>query len=247
MRVACGLAEEPVSTQAEEPAEAFPELGRYGIVQDWIDGRVDVEHDTTKIEEVVEYLQAHMRLDGTWRRDNPQDEDSIWQEAKEKAEHHGHEHEDHLPPCPHLGLLRGRAAERTPVKHQLLRDARVDKDQDEERQHEQECYDGEDVQLAPEQTIRRAARKHVRAVVVFHGPVLRHGQHGTGHQKRHHPDGADDGQGTHLGARVSRLERLADGVVPLEADRQYSEYGYVGYSKLQKWDQSTCRRRKKHH
>ncbi len=82
--------------ESERFEEGRPEFGGHDVVEDGIDGGIEVEHDSTKVEHVVVRLGSH-HLDVLVRRqDEPQREDLEGQEADEEEDDHRAQHRHHL-------------------------------------------------------------------------------------------------------------------------------------------------------
>ena len=58
--------------QSERFEEGRPEFGRHDVVQDGIDGRIEVEHDAAKVQRVVISFDAHRFHLLVRRQDDPQ-------------------------------------------------------------------------------------------------------------------------------------------------------------------------------
>lgn len=82
----------------EDPLETLSELGGHDVIEDGIDGRVDVEHDAGKVEHDVKRLDGddvhYLDLQG----DDPQREDLKGQHAGEEEDDDGGQHCDNLLP-----------------------------------------------------------------------------------------------------------------------------------------------------
>ena len=57
--------------QSEGPQEGLPELGRGQIVQDGVNGRIDVAHDPAEVEQIVELF--HGQGPDVWHHNDPED------------------------------------------------------------------------------------------------------------------------------------------------------------------------------
>lgn len=90
-------------SEATETQETVAEFGGHEVVQDGIDGGVDVGHDATEVEDVVVGLQSQ---DGFLRcHDDPEGESAEGHEADEERQHHGAKHQHHLLPVPQNAVL----------------------------------------------------------------------------------------------------------------------------------------------
>lgn len=76
--------------------EAGAELGAHQVVEDGVDGGVEVDHDAAEVEDVVVVLDAEPLHRLVRDDDDPEDEDAEGYEAEEEAEDDGAEHEDDL-------------------------------------------------------------------------------------------------------------------------------------------------------
>ena len=86
----------PFGSDATESQETVPELGGHEIVQDWIDGGIDVGHDATEVQDVVVGLQSKdvfLRC-----HDDPEGESAEGHKADEERQHHGAKHHHYLLP-----------------------------------------------------------------------------------------------------------------------------------------------------
>lgn len=105
----------PVGTEAAEPEESLPELRGHQVVQDWIDGGVQIEHHPAEVEQGEVTLDA--KVDDHFDRDDqdPKRECSKRQQTQEETEHHCAEHQHHLLPV-FEQVVRRAAADRR-VRH----------------------------------------------------------------------------------------------------------------------------------
>lgn len=72
------------------------EFGRHQIVEDGVDGGVEVEHNATQIQEAVVGVDADI-MDCVAISDYyPQSENAKREEASEERHDHGHQHQHHL-------------------------------------------------------------------------------------------------------------------------------------------------------
>lgn len=74
----------------------MPKLGRHQIVENRIDGRVEVEHNAARVQNAVIVVQFHAHQVIAGRQNYPQDEDAERQQAQEEGHHHRDQHGDHL-------------------------------------------------------------------------------------------------------------------------------------------------------
>ena len=106
--LAAQVAQEPLAPPGPREPEGFeegrPEFGGHDVVEDGIDGGIEVEHDSTKVEHVVVRLGSH-HLDVLVRRqDEPQGEDLEGQEADEEEDDDRAQHGHHLATGPQVGV-----------------------------------------------------------------------------------------------------------------------------------------------
>ena len=80
----------------EDLAEPLSELGGHQVVEDGVDGGVDVEHDAAKVEEEVEGLNVNHLKEVDGESHDPEGEDLEWEHARKKDGHHDHQHVDNL-------------------------------------------------------------------------------------------------------------------------------------------------------
>lgn len=76
--------------------EPLAKLGRHDVVQDRIDGRVDVKHDSREVQEKVERFNIHYVKYINLQGDNPQGENLEGEHACEKEADHRDQHCHHL-------------------------------------------------------------------------------------------------------------------------------------------------------
>ena len=120
-------------------------------------------------------------------------------------------------------------------------DARVEEDEETERDDEDEDESGDDVAVVPVLVDGADADGDVDAVDVVELCVRKgNGQEGRGQQTRGHPHHRHQQQ--RLGAALRRVhfERVANGVIALEAHAQDDEDGGEAYHVLQKHRQLAC-------
>lgn len=72
------------AAHAAQAREAVAELGRHQVVQDGVDGRVEVEHDAAEVEQVVVALDAQRRHRLRGHDDDPQGERPERQQTQEE-------------------------------------------------------------------------------------------------------------------------------------------------------------------
>ena len=82
--------------EAERLEESRPELGRHDVVEDRVDGRVEVEHHPAEVEGVVVGLHAETLHVLVGRQDDPQREEAERQQADEEEDDHRAQHGHHL-------------------------------------------------------------------------------------------------------------------------------------------------------
>lgn len=82
----------------KDSLEALSELGRHDVVQDGVDGGVDVEHDPREVEEQVEGFHINDIENIDLQSHDPQGEDLEGQHAREEEADHGEQHCHHLFP-----------------------------------------------------------------------------------------------------------------------------------------------------
>ena len=114
------VAQQPfaVPRKAEGFQEGRPKFGRHDVVQDGIDGRVDVEHDATEIEHVVVGLGPDVFYLLGAAQNNPQREYAKWQQAQEEEDDHGSQHGHYLASRPRVRVVAGvRRRHLRPVVH----------------------------------------------------------------------------------------------------------------------------------
>lgn len=92
----------PVESERFEEGRA--EFGGHDVVQDGINGRIEVEHDSTKVEDVVISLDAEVFNVFVRRQDEPQGENAEGQEADEEEDDNRAQHRHHLAPGPQIGV-----------------------------------------------------------------------------------------------------------------------------------------------
>ncbi|CAD1475321.1 unnamed protein product, partial [Heterotrigona itama] len=86
----------PVGTKAAKPEESLPELRGHQIVQNWVDGGVQVEHHPAEVEQGEVTLDTEVDDHFDWDDQDPKRQRSKWQQAQEETEHHCAEHQHHL-------------------------------------------------------------------------------------------------------------------------------------------------------
>lgn len=97
-----------LSSESTETRETVSELGGHEIVEDRVDGGVDVGHDTTEVEQVVVDLDVEGEDGLFWRHDDPECKGAERHQAYEEREYHGSKHHHHLFPVP-VHFVLGRA------------------------------------------------------------------------------------------------------------------------------------------
>lgn len=104
-------------------AEAPPELWWHQVVQDRIDGRVQVDHDPGRVQYDVVVLEAQVQERVFRDQYDPHGEHAEREQAHEERQDDGGQHEDHLS----AGALIARAVRAAGawVGHQVRRDHRV--------------------------------------------------------------------------------------------------------------------------
>lgn len=86
-------------SQSERFEESRAEFGRHDVVQNRIDGRIEVEHDTTEIQSVIVSFNTHRLHLLVGRQDDPQRENAERQQTNEEESHYGAQHGNHLAAC----------------------------------------------------------------------------------------------------------------------------------------------------
>lgn len=89
----------PPPFAATQFPEALSEFRRHQIVQNGIDGRIQVEHDATEVQAIVVAFEAESLHHFIGHNDDPQCEYAKRNEAKEKGQNHRAKHEHHLLAC----------------------------------------------------------------------------------------------------------------------------------------------------
>lgn len=92
-------------TAAEHPAKRRAELGGGHIVEDRIDRRVDVEHDPTKVKDIVEAVNSQNGLVLLRHHNDPKEEHADREKAEEIEKDYSGHHHNYLPTCPCLWVL----------------------------------------------------------------------------------------------------------------------------------------------
>lgn len=71
----------PVRTEAAKPEESLPELRGHQIVENWIDGGVQVEHHPAEVEQGEVTLDAKVEDHFDWDDQDPKRQRSKWQQT----------------------------------------------------------------------------------------------------------------------------------------------------------------------
>ena len=94
---------------SEDSPEPVSKPGGHRVVEDGVDGGVDVEHEAAEVEDVEVKLGVDVVEYLVGRDDDPHGEDLEGEEAGEEEEDDGDEHDDDLAPrTDHGGALRRR-------------------------------------------------------------------------------------------------------------------------------------------
>lgn len=166
------------AAQAAQPPEPVAELGRHQVVQDRVQGGVDVHHDPAEEQQQVEVLDADQLHDVVVgrRQDDPQDERAERQQAQEERRDHRAQHEHHLPAVPERRSVR--VGRHDPgVGHQVPGDDHVQYGQHGQRHHEEHRYGADEEQHGPHGGRLGPAHRHQRAVHVLLPMVVGQPQH----------------------------------------------------------------------
>lgn len=94
--VVVAMASSAPAASLEDASEAVSELGRHDVVEDGVYCRVDVEHDSGKVEEGEVGLFVDDVHDVDGRGHDPQGQQLEGQDAGKEDDHHGKEHAHHL-------------------------------------------------------------------------------------------------------------------------------------------------------
>lgn len=86
----------PAQAAEQQTPEAAAELRGHQIVEYWIHGRVEVQHEAREVQQVVVAGNAEMFHILRIGRDHPQREGAKGQQAHKEAGDDGHKHEDYL-------------------------------------------------------------------------------------------------------------------------------------------------------
>lgn len=165
------------ASEAADPREARAELWRHEVVQDGVDGRVEVVHRAAEVEYVEVLLDAQIEDRLVADEDDPECESPEGQQAEEEQQHDGAEHEHDLPAAPAVALLAAESGATVGRRHQVARDVAVQRQQDAQRQHEEHGDGQSEEQLGPERGRFGQAGRNERTVIVLVVFVLRYHQH----------------------------------------------------------------------
>lgn len=135
----CAELQQHMASIVTETSEAFAKLCRHEIVEYRVHGRIKVEHDAAEVEQTVVTRQSDVVQRLLRAQDDPQGEHSEWEQADEKREHNGAQHEDHLLAGLQTELRLGGAGTQhgALVGDEVARNDPIQHDEYEKRQHEE--------------------------------------------------------------------------------------------------------------
>jgi len=84
---------------AKKSSEPLSEPGGHGVVEDRVDGGVDVEHQTREVQEVVEQLHVYMFMDLVRRYDHPYGQNLEGKKTGKEEYDNSAQHPHYLPPA----------------------------------------------------------------------------------------------------------------------------------------------------
>lgn len=165
------LPPDPTSLPQEHSYERRAELGGGHVVEDRVDGGVDVVHDAAEVEEVVVDVDAQ-GVDGLMGDGHdPEEEYTQRHQTQEEEEDYRGQHHDHLPPRPHLRVLL-LVRQFVGVHQQLASDDSVHPHQEQQRQEEEQDVRDDEERLGPVVGEGRVATGLPGAVMEPHSLVL---------------------------------------------------------------------------
>lgn len=123
----------------EELLETLTELGRHQVVENRIDGRVQVQHDPAEVQQVVVGLHAQTLHVFVRCNDDPQGEHAKGQEAGEECHYDSAQHENDLLArlVAELRLIGAHLGQGHVVGNQILGYDRVQNYEDHQGQHKE--------------------------------------------------------------------------------------------------------------
>lgn len=78
-----------IAPESTEPHESIAELGGHEVVEDRVDGGVDVDHDSGEVEQVVVRLDVEREHCFLWCHDDPEGEGAEGHQTHEEGQNHG--------------------------------------------------------------------------------------------------------------------------------------------------------------
>ncbi len=135
----------------EDSFESVAKFGRYEIVTNWVDGTVDVQHDSGKIQNIQIPLQAELQNVFLGCPQQIEAHSLHWEQADEEADDDGEKHEHDLFACLQIGLvgLITFGPDRHFITEQLTTNDAVNGQQQHERHDEEGAGQGHQVDLLP--------------------------------------------------------------------------------------------------
>lgn len=124
---------------AEKLQETVPKLGRHQVVEDGVDCRVHVQHDSTKVQDNVESLEPNGHDVLARDDDYPQGQSTEWEQTEEEADNYCTQHKHNLlSVLEHVApVSAGVGHDDARVVHQVFCYYRVQHHQDEQRENKE--------------------------------------------------------------------------------------------------------------